>query len=106
MKDDDEQERITQEDIDEGLIVDERANLRFTRQTFLGGESIEDVYYDDGFIAVYNREEIARSTTWKGLFRKLTEQSLALGSPRVFQVNDHGNVTEFNYSGREIGSQV
>lgn len=60
----------------------------------------------DGVVAFYNRREIAQSETHQGLFRRLRQIGNKLCWPRVFEVNDHGNVTEFSYKGETIGSWV
>lgn len=75
----------TQEEIDEGVTLHQEG---------------------DYFVARYERKEIARSTTTKQLFRLLRKAGLVECFPRIFEVNDHGNVTEYAYSGKKRGSWV
>jgi hypothetical protein len=95
-----------QEEINESICIDQRANLTFTRQTFVRGEKAEEDYEEDGWVAIYGRKEIARAVEDVTLFKKLRDMSLSLGCPRIFAVNDHGNVTEYSYAGKVIGEWV
>lgn len=103
---DEEDNRPEQDDINEGICIDQKSGLTFTRRTFKNGEAGEEDYEEDGWVAFYNRGEVARAETEKGLFKKLRAMELKLGSPRIFAVNDHGNVTEYSGAGKVIGEWV
>lgn len=88
----------TQEDINEGIVLQYR--LITVRQGFRRDTQ------EAGTAAVYGRKVIAESTSDAVLFRKLRAEGVRLCFPRVFHVNDHGNVTEYSYSGKVIGEWV
>lgn len=75
----------TQEEISEGVILEQDG---------------------DYFQARSGPRVLARSTSEKQLFRYLRKLGPEECYPRIFEVNDHGNVTEYAYSGKEIGSWV
>lgn len=75
----------SQEDIHEGICLAERGS---------------------GICAHYERRVIAQAETHEEVFAQLEAQALALCSPRIFAVNERGNVTEYNYQGDVIGSWV
>lgn len=56
--------------------------------------------------AIYERKEIARGETREEVFAALNRQAETLCCPRIFTVNDHGNVTEYAYDSTVIGSWV
>lgn len=99
-------QRPSQEDLDESIHIVERANLRFTRTRMVGGQPTEQDYTDDGVVAYYLRREIARAPSRSGLFKKLNALALSLGSPAIVSVNDHGNVTTYSYTGKVLGEWV
>lgn len=102
----DDDQRPSQEDLDESIHIAERANLRFTRTRMVGGEPTEQFYTTDGVVAYYLRREIARASSRAGLFKKLKELEMSLGSPAIVSVNDHGNVTTYSYTGKVLGEWV
>lgn len=90
--------RPTQEDINEGICLDERPV--HVRLGFLGEVTT------DGVVAFYERKIVASAGSTRALFKALRDLRVSLGSPRIFMVNDHGNVTEYAYSGRVLGEWV
>lgn len=58
---------------------------------------------ESGVVAYLRGSEVASATTSEGLYKKLRK---SFRGYRIFSVTDHGNVTEFDYSGNEIASWV
>lgn len=61
---------------------------------------------EDGFVAYVNGKKITEAVSSEGLYKKLRKMRDDLCSPRIFVINDHGNVTEYDYSGDELNSWV
>lgn len=88
----------SQEDINEGITLSSGPVMVL--------HGAREATQEDGVMAWMCGNEIASSVTSEGLFKKLRKLSESLCSPRIFSVNDHGNVTEYDYSGNEIASWV
>jgi len=58
---------------------------------------------ESGVVAYIRGREVASAATSEGLYKKLRK---SFRGYRIFSVTDHGNVTEFDYSGNEIASWV
>lgn len=90
----------SQEDINEGICL-KQEELTFERKAF----SRTVRWQDWGYRAWCERKVVAEAS-YKGIWRKLKEVGKTLGFPRIFEVNDHGNVTEFSYTGKVVGEWV
>lgn len=58
---------------------------------------------ESGVVAYIRGSEVASATTSEGLYKKLRK---SFRGYRIFSVTDHGNVTEFDYSGNAVASWV
>jgi hypothetical protein len=95
----------TQDEINESIVIEWKV-LEFERSTFVRGEQRMITEKESGVEAVLERKQIAKARTSEELFKKLRKMAAELCSPRIFWVSDHGNVTEYSYSGEVIGGWV
>lgn len=90
----------SQEDINEGICL-KQAELTFERKVF----SRIVKYQAWGYQAWHNRKVVVEAS-YNGIWRKLKAVGESLCFPRIFEVNDHGNVTEYSYTGKVVGEWV
>lgn len=69
-------------------------------------DDINEAITIQSYEAYYARELIVDAKNKRQLYRQLSKLREDLCSPRIFEVSDHGNVTEFSYTGRVIGEWV
>lgn len=93
-EDDDTDDCPTQEELGEGIIVDDQKRRAYYNH---------ELYFDLGEEEADNDDANA-SAFWDGLSTVIAENNDE--SLRIFYVNDHGNVTEYDVCGRVIGEWV